>query len=164
MKAYDLSRLNVLVVEDNQHMASLLKDILRAFQIRNVKVSPDGGEALRELRVFPADVAITDWMMEPIDGIDFVHFVRTASDSPNPFLPIVMLTGHTELGRVTEARDAGIDEFLAKPITANALYHRIIRVIDHRRTYVRGGHYFGPDRRRRDDPHYSGPERRKSEG
>ena len=98
--------------------------------------------------------------MEPLDGLDFVRLVRTGGDSPNPYVSIIMLTGHTELNRVLEARDSGVHEFLAKPISAKKLYSRIKAIIEHERKFIKAGRYFGPDRRRREDPNYSGKERR----
>jgi DNA-binding response OmpR family regulator len=59
-----------------------------------------------------------------------------------------MLTGYTEYRRVAEALDAGINEFLAKPISPRDLYLRIASIIDHPRPFVRARGYFGPDRRR----------------
>jgi len=73
-----------------------------------------------------------------------------------------MLTGHTEMNRVVEARDAGVHEFLAKPISVKGLYSRIRSIIERPRPFVRAGLYFGPDRRRRDNPAYMGGERRKA--
>jgi DNA-binding response OmpR family regulator len=61
-----------------------------------------------------------------------------------------MLSGHTELQRICEARDAGVNEFLAKPISARALYSRMMSLIANPRPFVRTATYFGPDRRRRD--------------
>ena len=107
MKAYDLENINVLIVEDNKHMQLLLREILRAFRVTKVKTAEDGADALKELKTFPADIIICDWVMEPIDGIEFVKMLRTMSDVANPYVGIIMLTGHTEASRVYDARDAG---------------------------------------------------------
>jgi len=96
-----------------------------------------------------------------MDGIEFTKQVRTSDDSPNIYVPIVMLTGHTEISRVETARDAGVNEFLAKPVSAAKIYQRIKTILDNPRQYVRTPTYFGPDRRRRQDPEYSGEDRRK---
>ncbi|MCK5546645.1 MAG: response regulator, partial [Rhodospirillaceae bacterium] len=122
-----------------------------------------GADAFKELRHFPADVIICDWSMQPLDGLDFVRMVRTGTDSPNPFVPIIMLTGHTEMHRVMEARDSGVHEFLAKPISAKGIYSRIRTIIENPRPFIRAGIYFGPDRRRKENPNYNGPERRKAD-
>lgn len=158
--AYDFHNLNVLIVDDNKHMRTLIRTVLNALGVWNVHEASDGADALKELEIFPADILICDLMMTPFDGIELTQMIRTAADSPNPFLPIIMLTGHTEMFRVAEARDVGVDEFLAKPISPKTLYGRIAQVIDNRRDFVKAGNYFGPDRRRRDDPNYIGKERR----
>ncbi len=160
---YNLSNLNFLVVDDNKNMRLLVIQVLRALGIRNVKEADDGADALKTLKTFPTDIVICDWNMEPLDGLDFTRMVRTASDSPNPFVPIIMLTGHTEMNRVEEARDAGVHEFLAKPISAKSLYQRIVSVIEISRHFIRTSNYTGPDRRRaRSAMKYKGPERRKA--
>ena len=161
MAALNIQRINFLVVDDNRHMRSLVKTILHALGSKSVQEAEDGADAFREMRTFPADIIICDWNMEPLDGLDFVRLIRTGADSPNPFVPVIMLTGHTEMNRVMEARDAGVSEFLAKPISAKGLYSRIRQVIEHPRPFIRTRMYFGPDRRRRLDPNYKGKERRK---
>jgi hypothetical protein len=59
------------------------------------------------------------------------------------------------------ARDAGVTEFLAKPISANALYQRVLNIVANPRPFIKTKTYFGPDRRRNVNPNYNGPERRK---
>jgi DNA-binding response OmpR family regulator len=98
--------------------------------------------------------------MAPMNGIDFTKTVRTSGKSPNPFLPIIMITGHTEKHVVESARDAGVTEILAKPITAHNLYARIAEIVERPRAFVRCEGYFGPDRRRKALDTYAGPWRR----
>jgi len=161
MAGYDLSQLKILVIEDHKYMRHLVKEVLIAFNIREVRECLDGKQGIRELNVFPADLAIVDLAMEPVNGLEFTRIVRNAEKSQNPFLPIIMLSGYAEVNNVAEARDAGANEFLAKPVSAHSLYQRIVSVIQNPRPFVRTESYFGPDRRRRDDPSYSGPDRRK---
>jgi hypothetical protein len=71
-----------------------------------------------------------------------------------------MLTAHSEKSRVEVARDAGVTEFCTKPVTAAEMVRKVASVIDRPRPFVRSESYFGPDRRRHDDPNYRGPERR----
>lgn len=152
-----LENLRVLLVDDNQHMRAIVMTVLAGVGVRNVRETRDGAEALEALRDWPADVAIVDFQMFHIDGVEFTRMVRTAPDSKNPYLPIVMMTGHSEKSRVVEARDAGVTEFVAKPLTAKSVLERLQAVIYRPRPFVRAGAYFGPDRRRRDDPAYTGP-------
>ena len=152
--------LKVLLVEDNQHMRILLIEMLRAIGVRHIHEARDGAEALTTMRSTFIDVVLTDLSMSGLDGVEFVNLLRRSPDSPNPFCPIVMITGHSTERRVREARDAGVNEFLAKPITARGLIHRLTLLIENPRPFIRTEDYFGPDRRRRDDPRYRGPRRR----
>ncbi len=161
MIEYNLERLNFLIVDDNKHMRALLKTILYTVGGKSVHEASDGADALKELKVFPADIIICDWNMSPLDGIEFVKLVRTGKDSPNPFIPIIMLTGYAEMCQVLEARDAGVNEFLAKPISAHALHARIRSIIERPRPFIRTKTFFGPDRRRKQID-YKGVEKRKA--
>lgn len=162
-KEYNIERVNFLIVEDNKHMSMLVKTILSAFGVHNVVEALDGADAFKMLKHFPADIIICDWVMQPLDGLDFVRMIRTGKDSLNPFVPVIMLTGHTEVHRVIEARDAGINEFLAKPVSAKKLYSRIRAIIEHSRPFVKTKSYIGPDRRRHNLASYKGGERRKNQ-
>ena len=155
--------LKILTVDDNHHMRLLLTEILRAIGVREVHEAANGAEALQVLRNNPIDIVMTDLAMQPLDGIDLVRRLRNAKESPNPMVPVIMITGHSTMRRVGEARDVGVTEFLSKPVTARGVIERIGRVVDHPRAFVRTESYFGPDRRRRDDQAYNGPYRRKTD-
>ena len=152
--------LKILLVDDNQHMRMLLTEILRALGVRQIHEAMDGAEALQAMRETPMDLVMTDLTMGPLDGIDFVNLLRNSPDSPAPFAPVIMITGHSTMRRVAEARDAGVNEFLAKPVTARGVIHRINLIIEHPRPFIRCQDYFGPDRRRRAEPNFKGPYRR----
>ncbi len=164
MANYDLEPLKVMIVDDNRHMRRLVKSILNALGVINVAEADSGADAIKRLQDFEADLLIVDWKMSPMDGIAFTHHVRNDDDSTNIYVPIIMLTGHTEADRVMEARDAGVTEFLAKPVSALQLFQRIRTIIEAPRQYVRTADYFGPDRRRRYELDYEGAERRRQRG
>lgn len=155
--------LKILLVDDNHHMRVLIGEILRAIGVKGVYEATDGAEALQIIRQHAIDIVMTDLAMQPLDGIDFVRLLRNSPDSPNPMCPVIMITGHSTQKRVTEARDAGVTEFLAKPVTARGVVDRITRVVEYPRPFIRNEDYFGPDRRRRADPAYEGPRRRASD-
>ena len=155
-----LESLQVLLVDDNQHMRAIVVAILKGVGIKRVREVGDGAEALHALRDFAADLAIVDFNMSPLDGVEFTRLVRNANDSPNPYLPIIMMTGHAERSRVYDARDAGVTEFVVKPVTAKSVLSRIQAVIFKPRPFVRTDSYFGPCRRRVQDARYAGPYRR----
>ena len=153
-QAYDLSALRILLVEDSKNMVVLLMEALRMLRIRsdNVHVSTDGIAALQDLNHFSPDLIVCDWLMEPLDGIELCKLLRVSADSKFPYVPIVMLTANTRLHQVCEARDAGVSEFLCKPISAASLYSKFCAVIEYPRQFIKCKSYTGPDRRRREWP------------
>jgi two-component system, chemotaxis family, chemotaxis protein CheY len=159
--AYQFNKIRVLLVEDNPHMRKLLKALLEAVGVRDIVVAQDGGVAWMLMKKEPIDFALIDWEMYPVDGLELVRKIRTEPDSPNQFLPIIMVTAHTERARVMKARDLGVTEFLAKPVSAQTLSQRIEELIERPRPYIRTREFFGPCRRRsKKGGAYIGPERR----
>jgi two-component system, chemotaxis family, chemotaxis protein CheY len=155
--------LKALIVEDNTHMRSLLRALLNSAGIKDVSEAIHGQAGMEALRERKIDLVLTDLAMAPMDGLELTRHVRNDENSPNPFVPIIMITGHTERYRVEAARDAGVTEFLAKPITAHNLFARITEILERPRAFVRCDSYFGPDRRRHDIENYTGPWRRADE-
>lgn len=163
MQQHSLDRVNFLVVDDNKPMRHLVVTVLKALGAKNIVEAANGRDAFAEMSAYPADIVICDWNMAPMDGLSFTREVRSGEDSPNRYVPIILLTGHTELSRVRSARDAGVNEFLAKPISATSIYSRIRSIIEKPRQFIRADQYFGPDRRRRDTKDYPGPFRRSTD-
>ena len=160
MSGYRFDRLKILVVDDNAHMRKLVVTILQAFGIVHIYEAESGERAWAVLREASPDVLVLDWMMEGMSGLDLVKMIRTDPQTPNPFVPVIMLSGHTHIDRVRQARDAGINEFIAKPVSVKTMMNRLLAVIENPRPFVRTKSYFGPCRRRRGDIEYRGPERR----
>lgn len=158
-----LSALRVLVADDNAHMRAIVVTILNGIGIAKVLECGDGAQALDSLKHHQIDIAIVDFHMTPVDGVEFTHLVRQSPDSNCPQLPIIMLTGYADRTRVCEARDAGVTEFIVKPVTARAVVDRINAVIFKPRPFIRADGYFGPCRRRRQDPKFFGPFRRSTD-
>ena len=160
MSGATFDHLKALIVEDNVHMRTLLRSLLTALGVKHVYEASNGADAFVILRDKSPDMILTDLSMKPVDGIAFTREVRLSHDSPNAYVPIIMITGHTERLKVEAARDAGVTEFLAKPITAQGLFLRVAQIVERPRAFVRCDEYFGPDRRRRKDETFTGPWRR----
>ncbi len=158
---YDL--LSILLVDDNQHMRMLLGEILRAVGVKRLHEASDGAQGLQVMKTQAIDIVMTDLSMVPLDGIDFVRLLRKSKETTISMVPVIMITGHSTITRVNEARDAGVNEFLTKPLTARGVIERITLVVDHPRPFVRSATYFGPDRRRHVKSNWAGPFRRASD-
>ncbi len=144
-----LENVRVLIVDDQDFIRSLLRHILGVLGCTHITESANGETAWEIIKDNPPDLLIADWEMQPMDGIELVKKVRHDTHSPDRFMPIIMLTAHSERPRIIAARDTGVNEFVIKPISAKTLFSRLNAVIEHPRRFVRTGEYFGPDRRRK---------------
>jgi CheY-like chemotaxis protein len=161
--ALDFSPLKVLIVDDNEFMRRLLREVLVALncQPANLRFAANGRDGLEALRDVSTDLIICDIKMAPIDGKKFTKYIRVNQDIAHAYIPVIICTGHTEIEHICGARDAGANEILSKPINVQSVYERIRAVIEQPRPFVQSDSYHGPDRRRRDIP-FSGPDRRNS--
>ena len=154
-------KISVLVVDDSAYMRHLLMTLLQALGVGEVHLAINGEEAWDLLNSKEPDIVITDAAMVPGDGFMFAKRLRSLRGRALGMIPIIMVSGHTDLESVERARDIGITEFLSKPISARGLYDRLIQMIDRPRTFVETPTYRGPDRRRRDTA-FDGKDRRGS--
>ncbi len=159
---FKFEKLNMLVVEDTQPMQKLLVSVLEALGIRNIETAANGDDGFRAFCKGNHDIVLSDWQMDPIDGIELTRMIRQHKLSPNKLAPIILITGYSAWSRVEEARDAGVTEFLVKPFTAHDLARRVAHVINKPRDFIETQDFFGPDRRRRrsEESGYTGLRRR----
>lgn len=159
----DFTRLRFLVIDDNTFMRRVIRALLHGFGAREVFEAEDGASGLESFMAHQPDVVILDWEMPILDGLEVARMIRTPSNSVNPYTPIIMVSGHSEKNRVNQARDAGVNEFLVKPISSKALYDRVFAVVANPRNFVKTKTFFGPDRRRNFGTTYTGRERRNTD-
>lgn len=141
-------------------MLALTTSMLGVMGFKNVIGAKNVDEGYKLFCQNPPDLVITDWLMEPMDGIDLIRMIRKNTDSPDPFVPIILMTGYSDQPRVEAARDCGVTEFLMKPYSARDMYARIVQIIEKPRQFVDTGDFFGPDRRRRKNFTFNGHNRR----
>jgi len=157
-----LQKISVLIVDDEKLIQRLVYDVLIKLGFRSITVANSGRRAMELVTQQKFDFVITDWRMDDLDGIDFLNFVRTAPDSPCPRIPVILLTGNTDVGDVIRARDAGVNEYIIKPFSAEQLVKRIRAVIENPRSFVEAPNYRGPERRHRAEEPPDGADRRKN--
>lgn len=155
----ELSAVGVLVIDDHESMRSIIGVLLRSFGFTWIREAQHGEEALAMLQDTPADIIISDLKMPMLDGLSFVRRLR-AEPEPLCQIPVLMVTGHATPARVVAARDAGVNEFIAKPMNGRMLAERLRRIIEDERPFIRCKGYVGPCRRRRTPKDYAGPFRR----
>ncbi|MDA0240056.1 MAG: response regulator, partial [Proteobacteria bacterium] len=155
-----LAQLRVLILEENPFMRRLLRSILRELGVRRVSEAESPDDAFIILKENKIDLVFSDWA-PGLDALKFLREVRSSTQLPNLTLPVIIVSAFRERSHVLAARDFGMTEFLAKPISAETVYSRICSVIENRRPFVKAVNFFGPDRRRR-RIEYQGTDRRLS--
>ena len=110
------------------HICANLAPFSERLRIKRVTEAEDGAMGYQVFKQTNPDVIIVDWMMERVNGTDFTLMVRTSDDSPNRFVPIIMVTGHSEKQRVQLGqrrdrihRQTGVR---ARPLRTDCFHHR----------------------------------------
>ncbi|WP_341897123.1 response regulator [Ferrovibrio terrae] len=166
---YDLNRLDLLIVEPDTGVASTWRRLLSTLRMKAPNVLPDTDQAWTLLKGAPQGGAVTGtkvdalicrWELPGDDGLKLIERLRRDAESPAPFLPAIIVTTTVTRERVRQALDAGVHEVLMLPLTPKAVESRLREMVERPRKFVRGGGYFGPDRRRQVRADYAGPFRR----
>ena len=112
---------SVLIVDDSATLRGALRAVLGAIGVERIIEAADAIEAIEVLKSGEVTLAITDWKMEPMDGLALVRAVRGGAVGPNADLPMIMLTAYSDARYKAEAIRAGVSFFLPKPFTAASL-------------------------------------------
>jgi two-component system, chemotaxis family, chemotaxis protein CheY len=116
--------MRALVVDDSRAMRMILKKSLTSCGFDEIHEAGNGLEALDELADMEwADVVLVDWNMPEMSGIEFVEAVRATALYDE--VPIVMVTTETEVTQMIRALDAGANEYIMKPFTAEVLREKL---------------------------------------
>lgn len=144
--AGDLSRVSFLVIDDNVHMRSILRSILSGFGARSVYEAAEGADGLETVLDRSPDVVLCDWVMNPLNGADFVRTLRAERDRYLRTLPIIIVSAYSQKSTILEAVNLGIHGFIAKPVSPAILYQRVSHVLTNQALHGRTkGIMFGGD-------------------
>ena len=158
MKPYNLTQISVLIVEKHPPMRTMLRQVLHELGVENIFDASPPELGFEEFNDRKPDLVLIDWAPD-FDGLSLIRDIRTSDDSVFPQAPVIMVTAYNETNHIYEALDAGMTEYLSKPLSAKLLYLRIVSVIENKRGFIRADEFIGPDRRRRHGD-FAGPERR----
>jgi tetratricopeptide (TPR) repeat protein len=125
----------VIVIDDMQTMRLLLAQALRGAGFDSIQRAPDGETGLRLMREFDTDLAIVDWNMPRMDGLELLEQVRT--DEYLESMVFIMVTAETLDAKVIQAAEEQQDAYLTKPISPDRLSRRLMLILDKRMVYAR---------------------------
>lgn len=148
----DFSTLRILLVEDNDFQRKIMVKILETLGAREVVQASNGADALTVLASFTPDIVLTDSRMEPMDGLEMARQIRSSEGDAFQTVPMIMISVEGHPDEVRAARDAGIEDFLVKPVRPEILRDRIRHLLRNPRPFIRCEAYIGPDRRVRQHP------------
>ncbi len=140
----NFKELKVLIVDDSRTARLIVKEVLNAISVTQVEMAEDGADAMAKLKTFPADIVLCDLHMAPLDGIEFMRLLRGAEDSPNPYLPVLMLTSDATERQLKNAFGAGVNDFMSKPISVGALRRKLHALYSSPLVFLRDGRYLKP--------------------
>lgn len=111
----------VLVVDDSGTMRKIITRALNAVGYNDVVEAGDGVEGLAAFQAGMIDLVMTDWNMPNKNGLELTRDIRAI----NADVPIFMVTTEAEKGRVLEAIQAGVTDYLVKPFSAESLREKL---------------------------------------
>ena len=120
-------RTPILVVDDYKTMLRIVRNLLHQLGFEDVDEANDGASALAKLRARRFGLVISDWAMEPMNGLELLQQVR--ADPELKAMPFIMITAENRKDRVSKAEQAGANGYIVKPFTAETLNDRIARVM-----------------------------------
>jgi two-component system chemotaxis response regulator CheY len=120
--------MNVLIVDDYKTMLRVVRNLLAQIGFKNVDEATDGGAALEALRQKTYGLVISDWNMEPMSGLELLKNVRTG-DSASAKVPFIMVTAENKIENVIAAKQAGVNNYIVKPFSAETLKTKMVAVL-----------------------------------
>jgi two-component system, chemotaxis family, chemotaxis protein CheY len=159
MASYNIESIQVLVIDEHVHLRAAICDVLRNLGVRNIREADSIERGYVLTQEINPDLIFIDWTPD-FDGIGLLQKIRTDPKSPNPYVAVIVMTGFSESEYVISARDAGMDRYLAKPVSPQTIYKHIVALIENRKTFVKSDEFFGPDRRRKRQSEFQGEDNR----
>lgn len=123
-------KMKILVVDDFSTMRRIVKNILKQIGFSNIDEAEDGNNALLKLKQEKFDMVVSDWNMPNMTGLDLLKAIR--SDSVINNMPVLMVTAEAKKENVLEAIQAGVNNYVVKPFTADTLKDKIEKIFDKR--------------------------------
>lgn len=120
--------INVLIVDDYKTMLRIVRNLLGQIGIKKIDEATDGKMALDILKLRKYDLVISDWNMEPMSGYDLLKTLRT-SGGENQNIPFIMVTAESKTENIIAAKQAGVNNYIIKPFSADTLKAKIETVM-----------------------------------
>ncbi len=159
----NLKNVTSLLVDRDNFTRGLITQMLRGFGMDAPMQASTGAEAQTILEGCRPDVCFMEAALPDMTSAELISSIRRQSKNPMRFVPIIVLSGYTQLRMIAAARDGGANIVLKKPIAPHTLFDRILWVARSPRPFLETPRYVGPDRRFRESPPPDGQYKRETE-
>ncbi|MGA7673734.1 MAG: response regulator [Rhizomicrobium sp.] len=143
----NFSQVAALIVDGDNYATGILGQILRGFGLTRHTIASDGETAQRLFQGSHYDLVICEYVLQDMQGADFVRWIRRLPDARLKTVPVILLTGYTQFSNVAAARDSGANIVIKKPIAPNVLIDHIAWSAEGERPFIETNNYIGPCRR-----------------
>jgi CheY-like chemotaxis protein len=149
----NLKNVVALLVDSDRFTRRLVVQMMRGFRMDTPAIRDTGAEAKEFLQQQSVDLCIVETVLPDMASPELIRWIRRPEMGATRFIPIIVLSGYTQLRTVAAARDAGANTVLKKPVSPQVLFDRIMWVARVPRPFIDAGKYQGPDRRfKADEP------------
>ncbi|HEX2591171.1 MAG TPA: hypothetical protein VHL34_06730 [Rhizomicrobium sp.] len=152
--------LHVLIVGGKAHHVRVLRTVLSLIGINEIVAEQEPSWAMRRLKTQFFDAVFCDETVDPIGDVPFVIAARREPDVLEHMVPIFLTCSAARLKQVNAARDSGVTDVLARPLSAQTIMRKLSLALLKPRSFIVAPDFFGPDRRSKGRPTYTGEDRR----
>lgn len=142
-----LATAEVLLACGDAEGLEVLKQMFTGFGVHTPRCCHAGAEAMDLILEREFNLILVDSVLADCDGHDFIRTLRQSKTSPNCFVPVIMVLGHSTPSQIMRGRDAGASFVVKKPAPPQVMMQRILWLLNDERKFVTSDGYCGPDRR-----------------
>jgi two-component system chemotaxis response regulator CheY len=121
-------KMKILVVDDFSTMRRIVKNVLKQLGFENIEEAEDGVQAMAKLKAGSYGFMVSDWNMPNMDGLQLLKEVR--KDPLLSTLPVLMVTAEAEKAMVITAIQAGVNNYIVKPFTAEVFKEKMDKIFE----------------------------------
>ena len=118
--------MKILIVDDMSTMRRITKNFLKQLGFNNMEEAENGQDALNKLQAETYGFVVSDWNMPVMMGIDMLRAIR--ADEKLKKIPVLMVTAEAQKENIVEAAQAGVNNYIVKPFTAETLQEKINKI------------------------------------
>ncbi|MCP5411515.1 MAG: response regulator [Alphaproteobacteria bacterium] len=147
----NLSKVHCLLTDRDQFTRGLVAQMLRGFGMGSINQAGDGETARDLILKDRPDVCFLEGDLPDTPTAQIIDWIRK-QPPPLRFIPIIVMTGYTQLKLISEVRDSGANLVVRKPVSPQALFDRLAWIANTQRPFIETDNFHGPDRRFHDMP------------